>query len=135
MKDSKIAGILLGAVAVFVLVAVLLYILISYILWRRKPEADRKNHWLNCLFKCSPRKHKNDNYKKEKGNASYVNKSFTTIEQDDVVTNSGSYVNKSFTTTEQDVAINTEGVTLEVPRSPIRKSAETYSIVDLNEDG
>ncbi|XP_045208467.1 uncharacterized protein LOC123560325 [Mercenaria mercenaria] len=132
MDDSEIAGILLAAVIVLALIITVLYIIISYRLWKRSPEAERRNFCLNRIFR-------HNMESRERKKVDKQNKRNLDIE----VNGSGSVEgcdNKVFTTAgysnvQDDVVLNPASVTLEVPRSPIRKSAGTYSVVDLNDDG
>lgn len=48
---------------------------------------------------------------------------------------SHSFTNATYCNSEGDDGVATTTIRLNLPASPIRKSAETYSIVDLNKDG
>lgn len=134
MIGPELTGIIVAVVGIFIVVAViLLSIIISYRIWKKSPRAERRKFCLHHVFKNYWQTSEDDKAIHENKRNLKISQ---TIEHPTINTEQGSD-NQVFTTvsySDNQAVINPE-YTLRLPDSPIRTSAETYSVVDLNGDG
>lgn len=108
--------------------------LYSYRYWKRLPDEERRKYCLNNVY----RKYLQYSEKKKASKQNERNLKVSTCMATEYTQNNpetGSD-NKVFTTVnynKSDGNTSPESVTLDIHGSPLRKSAETYSIVDLSD--